>query len=76
MRRFAANTADLVTFFVFMVLGANIPFGVLGDNLLPALAVIGVLILVARPIDGARLHRAGPARSMDFARDRFSLLDA
>ena len=50
MRRFAANTADLVTFFVFLVLGANIPFGVLGDNLLPALAVIGVLILVARPI--------------------------
>ena len=50
MRRFAANTADLVTFFVFLVLGANIPFGVLGDNLLPALAVIGVLVLVARPL--------------------------
>jgi cell volume regulation protein A len=50
MRRFAANTADLVTFFVFLVLGANIPFGVLGDNLLPAFAVIGALVLVARPL--------------------------
>ena len=60
MRRFAANTADLVTFFVFLVLGANIPFGVLGDNLLPAFAVIGVLILVARPL--AVLACTGPDR--------------
>ena len=30
MRDFAANIADLVTLFVFLVLGANIPFGVLG----------------------------------------------
>jgi cell volume regulation protein A len=60
MRRFAANSADLVTFFVFLVLGANIPFGVLGDNLLPALAVIGVLVLVARPL--AVLACTGPDR--------------
>ena len=60
MRRFAANAADLVTFFVFMVLGVNIPFGVLGDNLLPAFAVIGVLILVARPL--AVLACTGPDR--------------
>jgi potassium/hydrogen antiporter len=50
MREFSANVADLVTLFVFLVLGANIPFGVLGDNLLPALAVISTLLLVARPI--------------------------
>lgn len=50
MRQFAFNMADLATFFVFLVLGANIPFGVLGDNLLPAFVVIGALVLVARPL--------------------------
>jgi potassium/hydrogen antiporter len=32
------------------VLGANLPFDALGENLLPALAVLAVLLLVARPI--------------------------
>jgi cell volume regulation protein A len=50
MREFSANIADLVTLFVFLVLGANIPFEVLGENLLPALAVIATLLLVARPL--------------------------
>jgi cell volume regulation protein A len=50
MRMFAESLADLVTMFVFLVLGANIPFEVLGDNLLPAFAVIAALLLVARPL--------------------------
>jgi potassium/hydrogen antiporter len=50
MRAFAFNMADLVTLFVFVVLGANIPFGDLGDNFLPALAVLATLMLVARPL--------------------------
>jgi potassium/hydrogen antiporter len=50
MRAFAFNAADLVTLFVFVVLGANIPFEDLGANLLPALAVLAVLMLVARPL--------------------------
>jgi potassium/hydrogen antiporter len=50
MRAFAFNTADLVTLFVFVILGANIPFAELGENLLPALAVLAVLMLVARPL--------------------------
>jgi cell volume regulation protein A len=50
MKDFASNLSDLVTLFVFLVLGANIPFGVLGENLLPALAVIAALLLVARPL--------------------------
>jgi cell volume regulation protein A len=32
------------------VLGANLPFDALADNLLPALAVLAVLMLVARPL--------------------------
>jgi cell volume regulation protein A len=50
MRVFSAGAADLVTLFVFVVLGANIPFDDLGKHLLPALAVLGALLLIARPI--------------------------
>jgi potassium/hydrogen antiporter len=50
MRVFSAGSADLVTLFVFVVLGANIPFDDLGEHLLPALAVLGALLLVARPV--------------------------
>jgi cell volume regulation protein A len=50
VRHFAFNLADVVTLIVFMVLGANIPFAELGDNLLPALAVLATLMLIARPI--------------------------
>jgi cell volume regulation protein A len=50
MRRFAFNVADIVTLFVFVVLGANIPFHELGQNLLPSLAVLATLMLVARPL--------------------------
>jgi cell volume regulation protein A len=50
VKQFAFNLADIVTLIVFVVLGANIPFGELGDNLLPALAVLATLMLVARPI--------------------------
>jgi cell volume regulation protein A len=50
MRAFAFNMADLVTLFVFVVLGANIPWGDLGENFAPAVAVLAVLMLVARPL--------------------------
>jgi len=50
VRHFAFNLADVVTLIVFMVLGANIPFDELGQNLLPALAVLATLMLVARPL--------------------------
>jgi cell volume regulation protein A len=50
VRHFAFNLADIVTLIVFMVLGANIPFDALADNLLPALAVLATLMLVARPL--------------------------
>jgi potassium/hydrogen antiporter len=50
MRIFTAGLSDLVTLFVFVVLGANIPFDDLGEHLLPALAVLATLLLVARPL--------------------------
>jgi potassium/hydrogen antiporter len=50
MRVFSAGAADLVTLFVFVVLGANIPFDDLGKHLLPAIAVLATLMLIARPL--------------------------
>jgi cell volume regulation protein A len=50
MRVFSAGSADLVTLLVFVVLGANIPFDDLGEHLLPAIAVLGALLLLARPL--------------------------
>jgi cell volume regulation protein A len=44
------NLTDLVTMFVFVIVGANIRFDVLGDELLPELAVVAVLLLVARAL--------------------------
>jgi cell volume regulation protein A len=50
MRVFAGTLADVVTAFVFLTIGANLPFGTMGDHVLPGLLVIGVLVLVARPL--------------------------
>ena len=50
MRLFAADVYDFSTLLLFVVLGANIPLGDLGDHLLPGLAVLAVLLLVARPL--------------------------
>ncbi len=44
------SLADIVTIFVFVLVGANLPFHALGQELLPALAVVAVLLLVARPV--------------------------
>jgi potassium/hydrogen antiporter len=50
MRIFTAGMSDLVTLFVFVVLGANIPFGDLGEYLLPGLVVLAALLLLVRPL--------------------------
>jgi potassium/hydrogen antiporter len=50
MRSFVAIVADLMVMFVFVTLGANLPFGDIADKALPALATVAALILVARPL--------------------------
>ena len=75
MRRFAANLSDLATLLVFVVLGANIPLDDLADHLLPALAVLAVLLLVARPL--TVLACVLPDRSGGWTwQDRVPVLDA
>jgi cell volume regulation protein A len=50
MRVFAEAATDIVVLFVFLTLGANLPFGTMGDETVPALVTIAALILVARPL--------------------------
>ena len=44
------SLADVVTIFVFVLVGASLPFDAIGAEILPALAVVAVLLLVARPL--------------------------
>jgi len=50
MRSFVATSADLMVMFVFITLGANLPFDDFAVEALPALATVAALILVARPL--------------------------
>ena len=50
MRILVSYIADVMVMFVFITLGANLPWRSIADHFLPALGVIVVLILVARPI--------------------------
>jgi cell volume regulation protein A len=50
MRIFAGTLADVVTVFVFVTVGANLPFDTMMDRALPGLALIAVLVLIARPL--------------------------
>jgi potassium/hydrogen antiporter len=50
MRILVGNVADVMVMFVFITLGANLPWASIGDHLLPALGVLAVLLFVARPL--------------------------
>lgn len=50
MRVFTEASADIVVVFVFLVLGANLPFDTIADEAVPALITLAALILLARPL--------------------------
>jgi potassium/hydrogen antiporter len=50
MRFLVANLADVAVLLVFITLGANLPFGTIADEWLPALAVLATLLFAARPL--------------------------
>jgi cell volume regulation protein A len=50
MRSFASAAADVVVVFVFITLGANLPFDTIPEEALPALATLAGLIFLARPL--------------------------
>jgi cell volume regulation protein A len=47
---FARLATHIVVLFIFLILGANLPLGTIADEALPALAVLAVLLFVARPL--------------------------
>jgi potassium/hydrogen antiporter len=50
LRVVVATAADVMVMFVFITLGANLPWSEIVDQFGPALAVIAALILIARPL--------------------------
>jgi cell volume regulation protein A len=50
MRTFVATVADVMVMFVFIVLGANLPWHEIADQWSSALLVIAALMFVARPV--------------------------
>ena len=50
LRGFASSATDLVVVFVFVMLGANLPFDRFGDEAAPSLLTIAALICLARPL--------------------------
>jgi cell volume regulation protein A len=50
MRTFTQATVDIIVIFVFLTLGANLPFGSMADHAVPALVTLAALILIARPL--------------------------
>ena len=50
MRVLVSTVADVMVMFVFITLGANIPWSDIRSELVPALAVVFALILLARPL--------------------------
>jgi potassium/hydrogen antiporter len=49
MRTFTEATVDIIVILVFLVLGANLPFGSMAEYAGPALITLAALIVVARP---------------------------
>jgi len=50
MRVLVAVVSEVVVIFVFITLGANLPWSDMGANFAPAVAVVAALILLARPL--------------------------
>jgi cell volume regulation protein A len=49
VRFFARVVSDVMVIFIFVTLGASLPFDTIADEALPALATLAALIFVARP---------------------------
>jgi cell volume regulation protein A len=64
--------SEVVTIFVFLVVGAGLPFDTLAEHWAPSLAVVAVLLLVARPI--TVLACALPDRAARWSRGELAFL--
>jgi cell volume regulation protein A len=69
---FSTFATHVVVLLVFLVLGANLPLGTIADEALPALAVIAVLVFLARPV--TVLACALPDRRAAWTREELTFL--
>ena len=76
LRMWSGNLSDVVTIFVFLVVGASLPFDTLADHWLPSLAVVATLLLVARPLTDRGVRAARPRRGVVAPRAAVPVLDA
>ena len=72
MRILVSQITDVVVILVFITVGANLPWGDIWDNLVPAVIVVGSLILVARPL--AVLACLLPDRRGSWTREEIAFL--
>ena len=70
--RISGFATDLVVLFVFLILGANLPLQTMADHALPALAVLAVLLFLARPL--AVLACVLPDRRGDWTREETTFI--
>jgi len=50
LEEYVATTALIMRMFIFLLLGAQVNFALMGQYLLPGIGVVAVLMLIARPI--------------------------
>jgi cell volume regulation protein A len=72
MRAFVDTVTEVVVILVFISVGANLPWSDIWDNLVPALAVVAALLLLARPL--TVLLCLGPDRRGQWTRQEIVFL--
>ena len=73
---FVLTTSFILRLFIFILLGAQVDFVMIGQYWLGGIAVVTVLMLVARPGDGIPVCNARPPRPLELSRDAVHVLDA
>ena len=72
---YVLTTAFIMRLFIFVLLGAQVDFTLMSRYWLEGVAVVAVLMLVARPGDGVPVYAARPPRALEFAGDAVHVLD-
>ena len=72
---FVLTTAFIMRLFIFILLGAQVDFALMGRYGLGGVAVVAVLMLVARPATVFLCALAGSPRALELQRDAVHVLD-
>ena len=72
---FVLTTAFIMRLFIFILLGAQVDFALMGQYWLGGVAVVAVLMLVARPATVFLCALPGPPRALELCRTAVHVLD-